>query len=142
MTEFDLQVDKAIRENDYIIIKNIIDSSKPLILHEMHCRFAVRYERLNILKLFCENNFNWDKWTTTWCGQYGGPVRLEMLKYARDNGCPWDETLIENAICYRNWDILVWAIKKGCPIKNLDIFRKQEFKIINLQLYNNIFNKN
>ena len=140
MSEFDLQIDKAIKDNDYSTIKNIIEQNKPIYLQEMHCKFAVRYERLNILKLFCENKFNWDIWTTTWCAQYGGPIRFEMLKYSRENGCPWDEIFIDNAIYYKNYDILQWAIKNGCPIKNVDVWIKKEFKSNNLVLYNKIFN--
>lgn len=41
--------------------------------------------------------------------------RLEILKWARANGCPWDEVTTRAAVEGKHWDILRWAVSNGCP---------------------------
>ena len=51
----------------------------------------------------------WDKWT---CARAAGSGNLEMLKWARQNGCDWDyETCL---YATRNLEILKWARENGC----------------------------
>ena len=40
---------------------------------------------------------------------------LEVLKYARKNGCNWDRYVCVNAKKYGYMEMLKWAIKNGCP---------------------------
>ncbi len=44
--------------------------------------------------------------------QYG---RLDCLRYAHENGCPWDETTCRYAAQYGHLDILRYAHENGCP---------------------------
>ena len=37
-----------------------------------------------------------------------------MLKWLRDNGCPWNETVCVNCVEYHNFDIFQWAIENAC----------------------------
>jgi len=41
-----------------------------------------------MLKWARENDCPWDEWTCTFAAEGG---HLETLKWARTNGCPWDE---------------------------------------------------
>ena len=39
-----------------------------------------------------------------------------MLKWARANGCPWDEGTCANAAEGGHLDVLKWARENGCPM--------------------------
>jgi hypothetical protein len=41
-----------------------------------------------VLKWARENGCPWDEWT---CANAAEGGHLEMLKWARENDCPWDE---------------------------------------------------
>ena len=43
--------------------------------------------------------------------------RLEILQWARENGCPWDEETTRIAARYERLDLLAWAMDHGCPIQ-------------------------
>ena len=51
------------------------------------CKWAVKNGHLNCLKYAHENGCPWDKETCYWAAKYG---RLNTLKYAYENGCPYD----------------------------------------------------
>jgi hypothetical protein len=40
---------------------------------------------------------------------------LEMLKWARENGCPWDEQTCYSAASGGHIEVLRWARENGCP---------------------------
>ena len=40
---------------------------------------------------------------------------LEILKWLRSEGCPWDEATTSNAAWRGHLDVLKWAIDNGCP---------------------------
>jgi hypothetical protein len=40
---------------------------------------------------------------------------LEVLKWARHNGCPWDATTCKHAANEGNLEMLEWARDWGCP---------------------------
>ena len=40
---------------------------------------------------------------------------LEVLKWARENGCPWDEHTCTYAAEGGHLDVLQWALENGCP---------------------------
>jgi len=71
-----------------------------------------KYGHLNILKWAKENGCPWDSWTCA-NAAYGG--HFELLKYARENGCPWDSWTCETAAYRGHLEILEYAIKNGCP---------------------------
>jgi hypothetical protein len=43
---------------------------------------------------------------------------LEVLKWAKENGCPWNENVCNNAAKNGHLEILKWAIENGCPYNN------------------------
>tara|TARA_B110000046_G_scaffold93492_1_gene101435 strand:- start:44 stop:256 length:213 start_codon:yes stop_codon:yes gene_type:complete len=43
---------------------------------------------------------------------------LEVLKWARANGCPWDEDTCEAAAEGGQLEVLEWAVANGCPSFN------------------------
>ena len=38
-----------------------------------------------------------------------------MLKWARENGCPWNEETCEYAAKHSHLETLKWARENGCP---------------------------
>jgi hypothetical protein len=40
---------------------------------------------------------------------------LEVLKWARENGCPWDELTCAWAAKSGHIEVLKWARANGCP---------------------------
>jgi hypothetical protein len=40
---------------------------------------------------------------------------LEILKWARDNGCPWNELTCSYAAEHGHLEVLKWAINNNCP---------------------------
>ena len=40
---------------------------------------------------------------------------LEVLKWARANGCPWTEMTCEYAAIRKRTEVLKWARENGCP---------------------------
>jgi len=49
---------------------------------------AAKGGHLEVLKWARENGCPWDEWTCAYAAEGG---HLEVLKWARENGCPWDE---------------------------------------------------
>ena len=47
---------------------------------------------LEVLKWARENGCPWDEITCTWAAEGG---HLDVLKWARENDCPWDESVRE-----------------------------------------------
>ena len=45
---------------------------------------------------------------------YGG--HLEVLKWARDNDCPWDGDTCSNAAECGHLEVLKWALEEACPL--------------------------
>jgi hypothetical protein len=41
--------------------------------------------------------------------------QLETLKWARENGCPWDRETCWNAANRGSLEVLKWAHANGCP---------------------------
>ena len=41
---------------------------------------------------------------------------LEVLKWARENGCDWEEYTSIYAASNGHLEVLKWAIENGCPI--------------------------
>ena len=44
-----------------------------------------------------------------------GGGHLEVLQWARANGCPWDNRTCEAAAHGGHLEVLQWAIKNNCP---------------------------
>jgi hypothetical protein len=65
-----------------------------------------------MLKWARENGCPWDEWTCTYAAERGD---LEMLQWARANGCPWDEWTWRGAEGYGHLEVLKWARENGAP---------------------------
>ena len=65
------------------------------------------------LKYARENGGPWDSETCSKAAKYGD---LECLKYGHENGCPWDERTCANAAKYGHLECLEYARENGCPL--------------------------
>ena len=54
-----------------------------------------------------------DKMYICRCAAWGG--HLEVLQWARENDCPWDEETCARAAIGGHLEVLQWARAKGCP---------------------------
>ena len=78
----------------------------------MTCLFAALNGHLDCLRYAHENGCPWDKRTCDNAAYYG---HLECLKYAHENGCPWDEETCEEAAKYGHLECLKYACARKCP---------------------------
>ena len=67
---------------------------------------------MEILKWLRSEGCPWDEWACTGAAEGG---HLEILKWLRSEGCPWDERTCKDAAEYGHLDVLKWAIDNGCP---------------------------
>jgi hypothetical protein len=65
-----------------------------------------------LLRWARENGCPWDERT---CAAVAAGGNLEVLKWARENGCPWDEETCASAAEGGHLDILKWARENSCP---------------------------
>jgi hypothetical protein len=42
-------------------------------------------------------------------------MRLDVLRWARQHDCPWDESTSEYAADHDELEVLRWLIEHGCP---------------------------
>jgi hypothetical protein len=54
-------------------------------------------------------------WNEAACAHAALGGHLEVLQWARANGCPWDEKTCAMAARKGQFQVLKWAIKNGCP---------------------------
>jgi hypothetical protein len=59
----------------------------------------------------------WDIWTCAKAAE-GGHRHLDVLKWARENGAPWDENTCINAVRNKHNKLLLWAKNNGAPLDN------------------------
>ncbi len=56
-------------------------------------------------------------WNSDTCFGAAASGNLELLKWLRERGCPWDELTTNAARAIDREDIAVWALLHGCPIQ-------------------------
>ena len=63
---------------------------------------------MEVLKWARGEGCPWDRWT---CAFAAGGGHLEVLKWAREHGCPWDELICKRAA--GGWDVkeLKWEME-------------------------------
>jgi len=76
------------------------------------CRLSARNGKIDILKWARENGCPWNE---DICSDAASNGHLDCLKWARENGCPWDEYTCSEAAKTGHLDCLKWARKNGCP---------------------------
>ena len=67
---------------------------------------------LEILKYAHENGCPWDENTCCRAAENG---YLDCLKYVHENGCPWNEGTCHLAARYGHLECLKYAHENGCP---------------------------
>ena len=76
------------------------------------CYAAAQNGHLEILQWARANGCPWNKSTCVIAVERG---HLDVLQWARANGCPWDESTSHAAACDGHLEMLQWARANGCP---------------------------
>ena len=76
------------------------------------CTCAAKFGQMDILQWARQNGCPWDEQTCTSAAENG---HLEVLIWAQQNGCPWDEQACNIAAENGYLDVLIWAQRNGCP---------------------------
>jgi hypothetical protein len=76
------------------------------------CFYAAKGGHLELLKWARQNGFPWDSDT---CDNAAEGGHLELIKWARENGCPWDSGTCAEAALGGQLEVLKWARENGCP---------------------------
>lgn len=83
-----------------------------LNLNTKTCKLAAENGHLNCLKYAHENGCPWDSYTCSNAAENG---HLDCLKYAHENGCPWTKFTCLLAAENGHFDCLKYAHENGCP---------------------------
>ena len=76
------------------------------------CATAAAKGSLEVLKWARENGCSWNSWTCAYAARNG---HLEVIKWARENGCEWNSWTCAGAALNGHLYILEWAHQNGCP---------------------------
>ena len=76
------------------------------------CEDAARGGHLEVLRWAREKGCPWNSLT---CSRAARGGHLEVLKWARENGCSWNEETCANAVEDGHLEVLKWARENGCP---------------------------
>ena len=76
------------------------------------CLYAGKGGQLEVLQWARGNGCPWDKWTCAFAA-HGG--QLEVLQWARANSCPWDANTCAFAAKGGHLQVLQWLRANGCP---------------------------
>ena len=76
------------------------------------CNFAACAGHLEVLQWARLNGCRWDAETCSLAAESG---HLEVLQWARLSGCPWDEWTCIYAALNGHLEVLQWARLQGCP---------------------------
>ena len=78
----------------------------------MTCSMAAKHGDLQMLQWARMNGCPWDSSTCSSAAENG---HLEVLQWARMNGCPWDKYTCAFAANNGHLGVLQWAHETGCP---------------------------
>jgi hypothetical protein len=76
------------------------------------CIEACKRGHVSTLKWARENGCPWD---SDICSNAAENGHLNCLQWARENGCPWDSDTCRNAAINGHLNCLQWARENGCP---------------------------
>ena len=76
------------------------------------CDMAAGGGHLQVLQWARANGCTWNKDV---CSKAALGGHLQVLQWARANGCPWDSHVCSNAAYGGHLEILQWARANGCP---------------------------
>ncbi|KAL6075027.1 Ankyrin repeat domain-containing protein [Balamuthia mandrillaris] len=80
--------------------------------HLRPCTKAAQWVHLEVLEWARENGCPWGEQACTRAAEHG---RLEVLKWLRANGFPWDKNTCHAAAFGNRWEMLRWVRVNGCP---------------------------
>jgi hypothetical protein len=80
--------------------------------NELNCDDIASVGWINVLKWAREHGCHWDEGTCAWAAVGG---HLDVLKWAREHGCPWDEQTCSAAAGGGHLEVLQWAREHDCP---------------------------
>ena len=75
------------------------------------CVNSAKNGHLEVLKWARENGCDWNSLTCAYAAENG---HLEVLKWARENGCDWDSSTCAYAAENGHLEVLKWARENGC----------------------------
>ena len=81
--------------------------------------YATEYGNLEVIKWLKENGCPWDTRTCTFAALNG---HLEVLKWLKENGCPWDTRTYSNAAVKRSFRSSEMVKRKWMSLGYVDIF--------------------
>eukprot|EP00951_Prasinocladus_malaysianus_P022515 scaffold188889_cov44-Prasinocladus_malaysianus.AAC.1 len=84
----------------------------PTLRGEATWSAAAESGHLEVLKWARENGCPWNEHTCAYAA-WGG--HLEVLQWARENGCPWGEYTSELAVEGDYLEVIEWLKENGCP---------------------------
>jgi hypothetical protein len=76
------------------------------------CHLSAKYGKLDLLKYAHEQGYDWDENTSSNAVEHG---HLDCLKYLHEQGCPWDEGTCSDTALNGHLDCLQYAHEHGCP---------------------------
>ena len=79
---------------------------------EKACMLAAKNGHLEVLKYLRSAGCPWDKWVCNYAAKHG---HLEVLKYVRSSGYPCDVCVCIDAAQNGHLEVLKYARKSGCP---------------------------
>lgn len=88
-------------------------------LHRAHAQLAARGGHIDVLRWLRGRGCPWDEQT---CEQAAAGGHLSLLQWARARGCPWNEWTCEAAAAGGHLDVLQWARARGCPWNRCTFF--------------------
>lgn len=75
---------------------------------------AARFGYLNVLRwIHADGYSNFTAITIIMAARSGSS---DVVKWLRENGCPWNVATTESAACSGNVELLEWLVTNGCPI--------------------------
>ena len=107
--------DQLRRRNDDLVNKQYVDDYRvdQIVATKDICRYAAERGYLECLKYAHENGCPWDK---NICAVAAKNGHLDCLKYAHENGCcPWNKNVCAEAARNGHLDCLKYAHENGCP---------------------------
>ena len=91
------------------------------------CALAAYTGNLEMLKWLRDNECPWSASTCTFAAQNGN---LEVLQWARGQNCPWDEHTYKSAIKNGHTNVAEWAHVNGCGGKTVQTKKKYPNKSV------------
>jgi SAM-dependent methyltransferase len=97
---------------DFAVVEAAHFSSRPVKLDEAFARLCAEQGHLTLLKWARENRCPWNEWTCALAAENG---HVQVLQWARENGCPWNGSTCSSAARGGHLCELQWARENRCP---------------------------